>query len=793
MDAKQLQKQERRLYSKVPLIGGLLRRRAAGTLARDRSAKAIKVLAQAITRSDDERVRAIALAALRGGESQACIDAACAVWVDTRHPDLAALLGEQEWVASKPVSVRVFSALQVGRLEIVTAGKVQVVGPLVQACEDADPTIAQRAQYATGKLDNPRARQALADQLCGQWAKTRSPQLEELMLQRRYVAQEPLEVRVLSALKTVQPQFIIGLGAGVVDPLLRACEDSDTTIAGGARLLLPQLKHKAAREAVCRLVIEQDHPLARAAALDGKYMPRDVYQRALFFFLTEQWERYEDLDFDQRMLRTAYEAADEALRQRIRERLRAAGRADFLTVVAGGDYRSRATVMTSSEAEFLVKMLAAQKEWSRLWNLAFELSFGWSVRILQILAQNDWRPPARDEMATFETLAALVADEVLDSEDVTRSLPPAVQRARARVPGRINAVAFSPLRPLIAVGTGQRKVVLWNLKRARREQVLDTFQHSIGHATFAQDGALWCAERTNSTRAACVLYRWGDGEMLRVGQHIGSVTAIEPIGDAQILTTGRDYKAIVWSRERRVEERRFGSWARAAAVSPDGTRAALLHEGVTLVSLPQLNFVAGGSGGRGVSRCAAFSPNGSQGERALIVGKFNGAVVVNQRKGRNLRLERQPLVQHRGQVQGIEVLAGRSVVITAGSQGRVQFTAWANRTPIGEIQVRGQRLTSLRVSPDGVFMAIGDSDASMSLWDLRVLDVPLLFAGPFAQAQPVHLPGVTALAHDASLSPRVRNAVRFVECVLRHRFRYDIEVDELPEIQAGEFDIELEG
>jgi hypothetical protein len=88
-------------------------------------------------------------------------------------------------------------------------------------------------------------------------------------------------------------------------------------------------------------------------------------------------------------------------------------------------------------------------------------------------------------------------------------------------------------------------------------------------------------------------------------------------------------------------------------------------------------------------------------------------------------------------------------------------------------------------------MAVGDSDASMSLWDLRVLDVPALFTRPFAQAWPAHLPAVVALTDDASLPPRVGEALRFIECVLRHRFRYDIEIDELPEIQMGEFDIEI--
>jgi hypothetical protein len=39
--------------------------------------------------------------------------------------------------------------------------------------------------------------------------------------------------------------------------------------------------------------------------------------------------------------------------------------------------------------------------------------------------------------------------------------------------------------------------------------------------------------------------------------------------------------------------------------------------------------------------------------------------------------------------------------------------------------------------------------------------------------------------------PAVAQALRFIQGVLQHRFRYDVEVDEVPTIQAGEFDIEV--
>jgi hypothetical protein len=89
-------------------------------------------------------------------------------------------------------------------------------------------------------------------------------------------------------------------------------------------------------------------------------------------------------------------------------------------------------------------------------------------------------------------------------------------------------------------------------------------------------------------------------------------------------------------------------------------------------------------------------------------------------------------------------------------------------------------------------MAVGDSDASMSLWDLRVLDVPMLLARPLARSVPTHLVTINALTSGTDLHPRVRHALKFIECVLRFRFRYEIEIDEVATIKKGEFDIEVE-
>jgi WD40 repeat protein len=135
------------------------------------------------------------------------------------------------------------------------------------------------------------------------------------------------------------------------------------------------------------------------------------------------------------------------------------------------------------------------------------------------------------------------------------------------------------------------------------------------------------------------------------------------------------------------------------------------------------------------------------------------------------------------------MLDERSIVVTAGSEGCVRFVAWPSQELIGELEIASQQLTSLHVSSDGAFMAIGDADAVLSLWDLRTLYLLRLFTRPLAQAGPAHLAAVVALRNEASLPARLLEALRFIECILRRRFR-DIELGALPQVQAGEFDVE---
>src|SRR5262249_18674312 len=70
----------------LPLVGGWLRLRAVDRLARDDSPEAVRLLAEAVARTDDRRVCVGALEGLQEGTRPRCVEAVCEGWARTRPP-----------------------------------------------------------------------------------------------------------------------------------------------------------------------------------------------------------------------------------------------------------------------------------------------------------------------------------------------------------------------------------------------------------------------------------------------------------------------------------------------------------------------------------------------------------------------------------------------------------------------------------------------------------------------------------------------------------------------------------
>jgi hypothetical protein len=764
------------------------------------SAELVPALVQAAT-DKDPVIASRAREAIHSLHSQQSIDMLCQMWRNTRNPFLESVVLKAKYVAQKPDAARVLSALKTGQIEPVLQSSAGMVPELVRACEDPDVQIADQARQCLPMLQST----AAVNAFCKQWSETRDPRLEAALLQAGYRASSPAAVRMLTALKLGHQKIPQTVDPSALPHLLQAVHDVDEVIRTAAREALLRLAKKETQEALCLRVIEQNDSLAAEIAIKARYEPQQPQQRALFFFLTGQWEDYDALDFDQSLLRAIYEASPSRsedgrpnLRHRIAAQVQAAGRTDYLTILAGVDYRERAEQVTPGEAALLVRVLAENHEFSRMWRLAPELALPFSLEILQILSEQSWRPETESDHLFFDELTQLARQPVLlDPAELARSLPLAIPRATVKVHGRINDAAFAPNQPVLAIATSQRKTVLWNFQAAAIQRIVSDFKHSVGRVAYTQTGRLVAAERTN-TGDLCTVVVQNETETFNLCAHTGTVTVLEPLGADQLLTAGRDQRVFVWDLEqkRKITEKEFAFWPRSAATSPDLQYAALLHDRLSLARLPDLSLVPGypylqprsPDFKAGVAQNAAFAPDG----KFILTGQHNGQVGLYFHTSQTQRPRKAVLTRHNGPVRGIHFLPGHPMVISAGAEGHVRFFRWPEMAHAGSVYAPEGQLTSLRISRNGAFMATGASDASLMLWDLRVLDIPRLFTQPLATATHDQITTVMALSEYHSLPDPIRNGLRILRLLLQYRFRFDIHLEEGPAIQFGEFDILLE-
>lgn len=731
-----------------------------------------------------------AVAHLEREESAAAL---CALWVETRSPVLEDALAQAAYQPMQPATVSVPVALKFNRLELVTRRGPDVLPVLLALCEDAEGEMRERARFCLLNLQS----QTSVNALCAAWLEKRTPLLESAVVQSRYVASKPPRLRLYSALKAGRVDVAEKTRPDGVAVLLEASGDADGEIRARAEAALRALRATEAQEALCRAVIERDHPLARQICAEMDYLPALPEQRALFFFITDQWDAYETLDFDQRMLNAVYETSNAELRQRILRKVQQAGRTSFLNIVTGADDRARAAQMTSIEAEMLMRVLSNNAEWERLWGLAQVLALPQSVEIVRRLSREGWQPMDALEQEVYASLVRLAGSEMLyTGAELAEALPLAVRRARLRVHGRVNGISFAPHAPHLAIGSSGRRVAVWNYQTASMERVWKDFAHSIGEVAYTSGGLLLCAERSTGGER-CAVYSLDGEQPAEVGSHFGTVTVLEALDERSLFSAGRDGRAVVWNIAGRslMREHTLADWPRAGCVSPDRARVMLLHDRIETLSaaslepLPEHSIGRLPQSNRSVLRCAALLPGDGQ----ILAGQFNGQVIHYYYNGGH-RARAKVLTAHPKPVESVLLLPGRSIAATAGAEGEVRLFALPSLQPAGSIHAGdGARLTSLHASPDGAFLATGSNQPSLALWDLRVQDIPALFNTPAGSIMPSQMALINTLAGYAENLPEpVINTLRYLQTLLQHRFRYDIEVSDVATIQVGEFDVFLD-
>ena len=446
----------------------------------------------------------------------------------------------------------------------------------------------------------------------------------------------------------------------------------------------------AARDALCALVIEWQHPRALEIVMKKRYAPSNPYQRAMFYALTGQWAQYDAFDFEGRFLRAAYKSASRSLQQRIATVTRQAGRADVLAAFAASEHLVQK--MDDDDWAAMLEQFRRQQAWEELWRMAQIAPARWSMAILSSLSAADWRPSQvveRDEFAALAQLAEICQQYATRSESW---LLPCVARLEGYADS-VTCVSLCQEGQIFTVGSHGNIIRIWNLP----DEVSAAMSHSFkpiesGHSAYRRISA---------------------SKTLR--GHDGRVTCLAACPDGSALASGdEDGVARVWNFPGGLPLNRLNG--HAASIS-----ALSLHHAQHLM-------VSGSEDGRICfwnwqtgQPCHPVTDTGSA--VSALTTDSNGNYVISGHANGQIRhwnaTTGRLLATFSGHDGAVTCLAAdHRTFMSGGADHKVRFWSFDRDREICAFAGHTDRITAGALSADGTMIVSGSADCSIRVWSV---------------------------------------------------------------------------
>ena len=282
---------------------------------------------------------------------------------------------------------------------------------------------------------------------------------------------------------------------------------------------------------------------------------------------------------------------------------------------------------------------------------------------------------------------------------------------------RVDGLAFSPDARLVASGSKDNTVRLWDTERAFELRKLTGHAAWVKAVAFSPDGR-WLA--SGSVDGVVKLWDVVTGRELKSMSGGGSINALAFSPDARLVAAGNaENSVLVWNAQTGAAERTLAGHTGAVLVvafSPDGK---LLATGSRDNSIKLWDAASGSelhalAGHTDRVRALAFSPDG----RRLASGSFDKTIKLwDASKGRETRT----LAGHADAVMAVAFTDGGRHLVSAGA-GELALVRWdaENGKQLGKTSDADslETLEAAAFSADGKFVASSNGDKTVVLRDV---------------------------------------------------------------------------
>ncbi len=532
-----------------------------------------------------------------------------------------------------------------------------------------------------------------------------------------------------------------------------------------------------AQNALCELFILWDDQAAANVAANHGWLPNHAERKALFLFLTGQWEPYEIIDFSYRYLISAYESGSPGLRQRLLSHSRLSGHNEWLQSLGEVRRRRWLSDLTDVDWRAAVKQLTGRQAWDEAWRLLIHAPPLWSAELILMLFQSSWKAATESDRLSFLNLVSL-------AQQALKRPPEVFARNILKAPSpNLAATAMRADGQVIAAGGQENRIYLWNCPSGeRRNDFISSPAPGVRALALSPDGLYLAAAFTDQ---AIRIFRLEDARLVKTLEgHSALIRSLMIHPDGRTLFSASfDGTLRTWRFPLGPESGRIAPEMGelfAAAASPEGDRFVVAGSQVEVWRWPSNDRV------HTLSIDGVTVLHLSRAKNKPLVagtGQNQALYLWNDASGRLL----EKIDKLDAPISAIALSPDGDFLLGGTRQGAIHLWNAFTGEKLAEMQGHENPIVGLHWHFDGGFVS-ASQDGRLIIWDARLIR---WIRQPLDRLAEPEITEIHTLSRDKSLSTQSQAWIAFLLELVQFKQRFDILLDEADKIQLTEFDIEL--